>query len=109
MVFHAYINEMHSSRSKIPKISSGNVVRRDLILALRKNKLTAVYVNPIFISAQHWSVNYACHRTSEGNRNVLIRSCKEKYSIFFAKELYHCCKPEVLKELKIMKRKHFSC
>jgi hypothetical protein len=37
LVFHAYINEMHGSRSKIPskKISSGSIVRRDLILVLK--------------------------------------------------------------------------
>jgi hypothetical protein len=37
MVFRAYINEMHGSRSKIPsrKISLGNVARRDLIPALK--------------------------------------------------------------------------
>jgi hypothetical protein len=37
MVFHAYINEMHGSRSKIPSkiISSGSDARRDLIPALR--------------------------------------------------------------------------
>jgi hypothetical protein len=35
LVFHAYINEMHDSRSKIPvKISSGSVARRVLIPAL---------------------------------------------------------------------------
>jgi hypothetical protein len=37
LVFHAYINEMHGSRSKITskKISSGSVARRDLIPALK--------------------------------------------------------------------------
>jgi hypothetical protein len=37
MVFHAYINETHGSRSNIPskKISSGSVARRDLIPALK--------------------------------------------------------------------------
>jgi hypothetical protein len=35
LFFHAYINEMYSSRSKIPskKILSGSVARRDLIMA----------------------------------------------------------------------------
>jgi hypothetical protein len=38
LVFHAYINEMHSSRSKIPskKISSDSVAQRDLIPALKE-------------------------------------------------------------------------
>jgi hypothetical protein len=36
LVFHAYVNEMHGSRSKIPrKISPGSVARRDLIQALK--------------------------------------------------------------------------
>jgi hypothetical protein len=37
LVFHAYINEIHSSRSKIrgKKISSDSVARRDLIPALK--------------------------------------------------------------------------
>jgi hypothetical protein len=36
LVFHAYINETHGSRSKITrKISSGSVARKDLILALK--------------------------------------------------------------------------
>jgi hypothetical protein len=36
LAFHAYMNEMHGSRSKIPeKISSGIVARRDLIPALK--------------------------------------------------------------------------
>jgi hypothetical protein len=37
LVFHAYINEMYGSRYKIlsKKISSGSVVRRDLIPALK--------------------------------------------------------------------------
>jgi hypothetical protein len=35
LAFHAYIKEMHGSRSKIPvKISSGSVAKRDLIPAL---------------------------------------------------------------------------
>jgi hypothetical protein len=36
-VFHAYINEMYGSRSKIPskKISSSSTAQRDLILALK--------------------------------------------------------------------------
>jgi hypothetical protein len=35
--FHAHINEMHGSRSKIPskKISSGSIVQRDLIPVLK--------------------------------------------------------------------------
>jgi hypothetical protein len=37
LVFNAYVNEMHGSRSKIPskKISSGRVARRYLIPALK--------------------------------------------------------------------------
>jgi hypothetical protein len=37
LVFHAYIKEMHSSRSKIPskKISSGSIAWKDLIPALK--------------------------------------------------------------------------
>jgi hypothetical protein len=37
LVFHAYIKEMHGSRSKIPskKISSGRVTRIELIPALK--------------------------------------------------------------------------
>jgi hypothetical protein len=37
LVFYAYINEMHGSRSKISskKISSCSVARRDLIPALK--------------------------------------------------------------------------
>jgi hypothetical protein len=37
LVFHAYINEMHGSRSKIPckKFWSNSVARRDLIPALK--------------------------------------------------------------------------
>jgi hypothetical protein len=37
LVFHAYINEFHGSRSKIPSknISSGSVALRDLIPALK--------------------------------------------------------------------------
>jgi hypothetical protein len=36
LVFHAHINEIHSSRSKLPskKFSSDSVARRDLIPAL---------------------------------------------------------------------------
>jgi hypothetical protein len=38
-VFHAYVNEMHGSRSKFPskKISSDSVARRDLIPSLNVN------------------------------------------------------------------------
>jgi hypothetical protein len=45
LVFHAHVNEMHGSRSKIPskKISSGSVARRDLILALKKCALRIQY------------------------------------------------------------------
>jgi hypothetical protein len=37
LVFYAYINEMHGSKSKIPskKISSGSVAQGDLIPALK--------------------------------------------------------------------------
>jgi hypothetical protein len=36
LVFHAYIKEMHGSRSKIPgKCPVGSVARRDLIPALK--------------------------------------------------------------------------
>jgi hypothetical protein len=37
LAFHAYINEMHGSRRKIPskKFSSGSVMQRDLIPALK--------------------------------------------------------------------------
>jgi hypothetical protein len=37
VVFHAYINEMHGSKSKTPskKVSSGSVARRDLIPTLK--------------------------------------------------------------------------
>jgi hypothetical protein len=37
LVLHAYINEMHDSRSKIPSknFSSGSVARRDLIPGLK--------------------------------------------------------------------------
>jgi hypothetical protein len=37
LVFHAYVNEMHGLRSKIPskRISSGSVAQRDLIPALK--------------------------------------------------------------------------
>jgi hypothetical protein len=37
LVFHAYVKEIHGSRSKIPskKILSGSVAQRDLIPALR--------------------------------------------------------------------------
>jgi hypothetical protein len=37
LIFHAYINEMHGSRNKIPsiKISLDSVARRDLIPALK--------------------------------------------------------------------------
>jgi hypothetical protein len=37
LVFHAYVNEIHGSRSRITskKISSGSVARRDLIPVLK--------------------------------------------------------------------------
>jgi hypothetical protein len=43
MGFHAYINEIHGSRSKIPskKISSGTVSRTNLIPALNGEVYTA--------------------------------------------------------------------
>jgi hypothetical protein len=43
LVFQAYVNEMHGSRSKIPskKISSGSTARRDLIPALKGLKKDA--------------------------------------------------------------------
>jgi hypothetical protein len=42
--FHAYINEMHGSRSKIPvkKISSSSVAQRDLILVLKGYSILVV-------------------------------------------------------------------
>jgi hypothetical protein len=64
-VFHAYINEMHGSRSKIPskKISTGSVARRDLIPALkgsRQHKQTDISLCFIRFSTAYYFVIQQC-------------------------------------------------
>jgi hypothetical protein len=78
LVFYAHINEMHSSRSKIPskKTLSGSAAQRDLIPVLKgQSTISQIYADqkPHFSQEKHEKL-MSCNRCTENQEPHCIHA-----------------------------------